>query len=174
MTARDTNRQVYEAIRDGGVLNETQVRVYEHLYKHGPCTGGELTDALRKKDEEKPQYLRCARELVLLGCAARGAKRLCQLTGKANPTFDVTSKPPDVAKLRAAQSKVVRPSNAVLNKAIPELLAHCRGQRDLHGHTFTPEFMQLCLWLKTLVKKDVPTKTEGAKPGAPTEPKSTA
>lgn len=39
---RQTSIEAYNAIKNSGLLGPMQWRVYDALYKHGPCTGAEL------------------------------------------------------------------------------------------------------------------------------------
>ncbi len=174
---REASRLTYDFIKTSGALDEVQWRVYDHLFHHGPCTGTELNKALHTGKGRASYHLR-AHELVISGCVAEVGKKPVGSDGTTTPMYDVTSRPPDHAKLAAERARVAeqaqksaRPSKAVLQKAIPELLTHCREQRDKNGHKFSPEFMDLCRWLKTLIPAESASKPTA--PAAPADAKLT-
>lgn len=164
---REASRLTYEHIQTTGALDPTQWRAYDYLFHHGPCTPSEVNKALNKgkpRGKGRTAYQRCLKGLAASGCVAEVGAKVTG-TGKTVPMYDVTSRPPDHAKLVAAQPatkpRSARPSKPILTTAVVELLALCREQRDQHGKVFSPEFKVMCRWLKTLAAPPtaVPPKT---------------
>lgn len=173
---REASRLTYDFIKTSGALDEVQWRVYDHLFHHGPCTGTEINKALHSGKGRASFHLR-AHELVVSGCVAEVGKKPVGSDGTTTPMYDVTSRPPDHAKLAAERARIAekapktgsRPKKAALAKAVRELLKHCQEQRDKHGHQFSQEFKDMCSWLKTLVPSEAPD----APPAGPAPSKST-
>lgn len=155
---RACSQITYDHIKTSGALDPAQWQVYDHLFHHGPCTGSDLNKALHSGKGRASFHMR-AQELVISGCVAEVGLKPVGNDGSTTPLYDVTSRPPDHAKLAAERARVAanakkpgsKPAKKVLTKAIHELLTHCRIQRDKHGHQFSPEFKEMCTWLKTLV-----------------------
>lgn len=110
---RQTSIEAYHQIVSEGLLKSIQLETYKLLFKHGPCTGSELTKiAMEKSSNPRPRdshFQRCS-ELRDKGLVYEVGKRPCTVTGRRCIEWDVTDKLPKTLP------KVKRPSRAHLEK----------------------------------------------------------
>jgi hypothetical protein len=73
-----------------GLLSEAQTRVYDALFRFGPCTAAELA----KRSLIAGSWKRLS-ELKRLSCAAEVGVKTCSVTGSHALVWDVTAKLPE-------------------------------------------------------------------------------
>jgi hypothetical protein len=96
MNVRETSLEVYKRINDEGLLSKMRLKVYNELYKHGPCTCGELMRAMRvdKLDRQGNVWSRLC-EMRDQGVVAEVDKRECTVTGNKQLVWATTNSLPD-------------------------------------------------------------------------------
>lgn len=107
---RETSIEAYRAIREGGLLSERRLQVYELLYHYGPCTANELINRAGKKSSLINQnVVTRLGELRDMGCVKELGVRQCDVTGMKVIVWDVTGKlPGKLYKKRKKTRKQIR------------------------------------------------------------------
>lgn len=95
---RSTSADAYRKIRDEGLLSERRWQVYDALFAHGPCTGMELLEAMRRDGARSSfvdsQVRARLNELREIGCAKELGTTVCRVTGQKVILWDVTEAMP--------------------------------------------------------------------------------
>ena len=91
---RDTSIQVYHQIRAEGLLSKMRLKVYEHLFNHGPLTRSELDSQLKGPAEVNPSYHKRLSELERQGVIRTVGRKACSITGREVELWDVTANLP--------------------------------------------------------------------------------
>jgi len=145
---RDTSIEAYHDAGDDGTLNKSRRRTYEYLLLNGPCTGGELNEAL-KGAEGNPSYHRRARELVETGFAVELDQRPCRITGRAAYPYKALDVP---IPLEDVVKRVSRPVMATMLIAVAEL-TRAKTILEDQGYGFSESFEKMHRWLQFMVKE---------------------
>lgn len=90
---RDTSKAVFNQIKEDGTLSKMRWMVYEYLFLHGPLTGAELDEQLRKQGGRGHYHKRLS-ELKRFDIVQETNKRACKITGRLVYEWDVTSRMP--------------------------------------------------------------------------------
>lgn len=78
MPVRDTSLEVYNRIKEEGVLSKRRLEVYEALFQHGPATSNELFRKMKGSIRVSQANIQPRLgELVEMGCVAETKKRPC-------------------------------------------------------------------------------------------------
>lgn len=86
---RQTSLIAYQHLKDNELLSKARWKVYDLLFRHGPCTSGEL---FQKDPRSVVKGSICARmtELEAAGVVKSVGEKECQLTGMTATVWDVT------------------------------------------------------------------------------------
>lgn len=107
MPVRDTSLDVYNRIKEDGVLSKRRLEVYLALFEHGPATSNELFRKMKGSIRVSQANIQPRLgELVQTGCVAELRERTCGVTGNTVIEYDVTSKYPLILKKR--NKRIVR------------------------------------------------------------------
>lgn len=114
METRDTSLEVYRKIREGGLLSERRLQVYEVLFHHGPITAGEVwyfhLQDRAQIDSVRPRMA----ELEELGVIESCGERKCSYTGNVCLMWRTTGKlPGERAKRKTSSQKIKTLSEAL-------------------------------------------------------------
>lgn len=95
MGVRETSIEVYNRIKDEGLLSQRRLEVYEQLFTFGPCSANELFKATQgvcyvSQAAIQPRL----NELVALGVAKEVETRECKITSNRVLIYDVTDRLP--------------------------------------------------------------------------------
>lgn len=90
---RRTSVEAYNDIQKSGLLGERQKHAYGVLYRLGPMTGNELSNAMGMPG----QWKRCS-ELKKRGVVEEVGEKVCCITGRQAIAWDVNGKHPVKAK----------------------------------------------------------------------------
>ena len=119
MTAA-TSLAAYEALIDNKRLSPARAAAWAHLIEHGPCTKGEVNQALGR-NVGNPSYHRRVDELVHMGLAQFAGVRKCRFSGYEAETF-VGLIPPDPGAVRMPpKAGSTRPSRKQIAAAIVDM-----------------------------------------------------
>jgi len=98
---RQTSRDAYYRIRDGGLLGKRQFEVYHILSCHDPLTGGEVCDIIRQNGRVENRNATASRlgELRDRGVIEElDVTRICKVTGNKVTVWAVTANLPTKPK----------------------------------------------------------------------------
>jgi len=99
---RNTSAATYRQIESQGLLSAQRFSVYDALYQFGPCTAGELADAMVANGigmkETRHTVSRRLPELRDFGVAKECRERLCKSGGRHVIEWDVTADLPQRPK----------------------------------------------------------------------------
>jgi len=128
---RQTSIDAYYTILDNGLLGLRQWQVYTHLYYNGPCTGKQVTNALRDGKKNCGAYTTRLSELRDMGVIYEVEETICEDSGQVVMLWDVTGELP--VKHRKIKSKlaVAKESIAVLVKALESAV----NELEQDGHS---------------------------------------
>jgi hypothetical protein len=119
---RQTSRETYYEIEENGLLSEQRFRVYSALFRHGPCTAGELAKSMERDGSGLPGVgvtrnlvSRRLPELRDCGAACELGTRVCDAGGRNSIVWDVTANVPDQSLIRRN-----RPSKEIRDRAVFE------------------------------------------------------
>jgi hypothetical protein len=91
---RKTSIETFRQIEEEGMLSSRRLQVYSTLFKIGPATAAEISEADRgsftnpaKGDNSHARLS----ELKKMGCVEEVGERVCSITGRNVLVFDVTS-----------------------------------------------------------------------------------
>lgn len=101
---RQTSIEVYNQIRESGILSTRKMQVYSTLFEYGPLTQAELCNLLPEVSERSltPRFA----ELLSMGAIQDAIERECRITGRNVIAWDVTSKFPTPLPKRINPAKV--------------------------------------------------------------------
>ena len=89
MRTRETSRQAYRELIEGGQLAATNRAVYKHLFKYGPTTQKKTERFLGDRTYTiRPRFA----QLERMGLITLAGQTVCQETGKKNLLWDVTDR----------------------------------------------------------------------------------
>lgn len=93
---RQTSLDVYRQIESEGLLNRMRFKVYSHIFKHGPCTISQTTNALAKEIMSLRGGTISSRfsELERMCVIEEIGKINCPFTGRSVTLWEVTNKLP--------------------------------------------------------------------------------
>lgn len=93
---RETSIECYNELQKEGVIALMERKIYNIVYKHGPCTSGEAYKYLSKKMVINPLSQSRARftKLVEKGVFKELPKRPCKISGRKCLVYDVTGNLP--------------------------------------------------------------------------------
>lgn len=98
MPVRQTSIDVYNEIRESGVLSEKRWEVYDALYRHGPHTSNEIWNIIKNETGQDMNFNSnsAARmtELREMGCIEELEVRECSITGKNVTVWQTTNNMP--------------------------------------------------------------------------------
>lgn len=100
---RETSIEVYNKIKDDGLLSRRRFEVYEILFKHGPLTGNEIVRVARRKYPDANQTGFNARlsELKRMEVIVEVGEKPDDVSGYRCYLWDVTNKiPKDLPKIK--------------------------------------------------------------------------
>lgn len=100
---RQTSIQVYNQIKDEGLLSKTRFKVYEYIFKNGPCTISDVSVHFNKSGNASGTYSSRFSELRDCGSIQEVGTTVCKITGRNKILWDVTSKLP--TKLEKAKKQ---------------------------------------------------------------------
>ena len=112
-SVRKTSLETYDQMIDGKLLSPQRERVYDWIFKHGPCTAMEIEVGLRSKNANKRTS-----ELRDQGVIFESGETTCPVTGRPAILWDVTGKLP-VGDLREGKKS---PKKAEVVAAVREVL----------------------------------------------------
>ncbi len=98
---RQTSIETYHQIVDEGLLSPLREKVYQALFKHGPCTANELVYFMRQdgqKTKSRDYFAQRLSELRELGVVKETGKRPCRVTGRVAITWQTTNEIPKKSK----------------------------------------------------------------------------
>lgn len=103
---RETSIEIYNKIKETGVLSRRRFEVYGVLFENGPLTGGQVKKILVSK-----QYVNGVSEtvrnriteLVKMGAVKELGSVPCPVTGNTSILFDVTANYPKKIKTKPKQ-----------------------------------------------------------------------
>lgn len=137
---RATSIATYRQIEAEGLLSEQRLAVYQALYRHGPCTAGELAAAMVAEGADGEVRHRVSRRLPELrdvGVAAERGTRVCRAGGRESIVWDVTASLPTGDSGRAST-----PTKAQLAETVEAMrVAWARGV------PFPPGAVETMRWL---------------------------
>lgn len=108
---RDTSIDAYNFVQQCGYVGERQKLVYEILYHHGPLTGNELFEVMKRDyDRNINQQNITTRlgELRDMGCVIELTKRPCKITGIRVIEWDVNSKHPVKLERKKSKDEIIK------------------------------------------------------------------
>jgi len=112
-----TSLAAYDALIANKRLSPARARAWAHLINHGPCTKGEVNQALGR-NVGNPSYHRRVDELVHMGLAQWAGNRKCRFSGFEAETFTALI-PDDVdAVPMPLKNNSTRPGREVIKRAI--------------------------------------------------------
>lgn len=96
---RTTSIESYNKIREGSLLSERRLQVYEVLFEHGPMTANELFRILMGKTTITQSNIHARlNEMREMGCVREIGKRECSVTNNKVILWDVTDSLPEKLK----------------------------------------------------------------------------
>ena len=125
-TSRLTSSEVYNQIKEEGLLNALLWQVYDCLYRHGPLTAREAWSKLWDSGERRLAHSIIPRfaQLKKMGLVRPIGKRLCSITNRKVLVWDVTDKYP--VKVQCDY----KPSKEEQIRILQEHLRQCREECD--------------------------------------------
>lgn len=119
---RDTSAEAYHAICDSGDVGKQQKRVYEYIYRHGPCTGNEVAKGLYSHHNSGPRAR--ITELKEAGLLKEVGRVDDPITGRRAIQWDVTSEMPKKIETKTCKQKLeeAEAKNRLLERRIAYLL----------------------------------------------------
>jgi len=96
---RETSIEAFRQIEEEGLLSDRRFQVYSYLFRHGPCTGLQVSGGV-------PGGWKRLAELRDLGVAREVGYTVCEVTGKTVLLWDVTDKLPDPNGLKPSPEPV--------------------------------------------------------------------
>lgn len=145
MNTRQTSIEAFRQIKESGLLSERRLQVYEALFRHGPCTSGELfARALVGKTNLSVMTQSRARftELRDLGVIREVGVKKCTATGRNAIVWDVTGGlPRKVAKKESKSAKLCQ-ENAALRERVESLEKQLEEARRGAGAKSQMEFFE--------------------------------
>jgi S-adenosylmethionine:diacylglycerol 3-amino-3-carboxypropyl transferase len=94
---RQTSIDVYNEIKNNGLLSDLRFKVYSSLFKYGACTANELVKKMADsgdKLESRDFFAQRLSELRNLGVIREVNKRKCEITGRIAIVWEVTNNLP--------------------------------------------------------------------------------
>lgn len=101
--ARETSIQVYNEIKQKGLLSPKRMEIYECIYLHGRMTASEVFQKLGLKTNQSGRFT----ELREIGCLSEYGTKICSVTSNTAIVWEVTNNlPTELPKqLNAKQKK---------------------------------------------------------------------
>jgi hypothetical protein len=118
---QETSREIYNQIKNNGLLGKMQFMVYEFIYEHGPVTANELFMAKQMKTNQSGRFT----ELSQMDVIYEAETRKCDVTGNNAIAWNVTNRIPDKSQIKKYSSK------AEILKKIKGLGIQLSGQQRL-------------------------------------------
>lgn len=124
---RDTSIEVYNRIKEEGLLSLRRQQVYSVLFEHGPLTGAQTAKIVKEfygSWGHSETIRNRLTELRDLGCVKELDKKPCPINGNVVIVWDVTSKiPVETKKKESNAQKIKRLESTIeeLNKKIKYL-----------------------------------------------------
>ena len=111
---RDTSIEVYQQIRDEGLLSKVRFSVYSCVFKFGPITQGEVKKKLNMdSNTATPRFA----ELKTQGVITEVGKRPCKITGRTVYEWDVTNKLPKPLPKKKTKDQIIEELRSTIKKA---------------------------------------------------------
>jgi len=108
---RNTSKEAYLKIKEGGLLSDARFLVYEILFKHGPLTGGDVFEHMQsiRQGHTVVKGSVCARltECRELGVACEVGVSTWGATGHRGILWDVTSELPNKYEKPPTKDKII-------------------------------------------------------------------
>lgn len=151
MATRMTSRETYAAIQNEGLLSRVRWLVYDALYRHGPCTAGELarhlSDEGHKARDQRTFAARRLTELRDLGAVLELDPRPCKVSGRKSIVWDISGELP---------MKPVPRAKPLTKRELGSALAEMRALLKLGRQAGRPDnaaLIKLGQWLVAKVQK---------------------
>lgn len=91
---RETSIEAFNQIKDEGLLSKTRFKVYEFIFKNGPCTISDVSINFNKSGNASGTYSSRFSELRNSGAIKEVGTTVCKITGRNKILWDVTNRLP--------------------------------------------------------------------------------
>ena len=124
---QSTSIEIYNKIKNNGLINEMQFKIYDTIYHNGPITSNEVFMIHQMETNQSGRFT----ELSQMGVIHEAEKRKCGITGNTAIAWGTTNSLPDKKKIQKHSDK-----NKALNmivaigKVLPE--KHRPELRDIY------------------------------------------
>jgi hypothetical protein len=95
---RETSAETYRNIKDDGLLSDLRFKVYDFVFKNGPCTISDVSFYFNISRNASGSYSSRFSELREMGILKEVGTIKCKITGRNKILWDVTSKLPEKLK----------------------------------------------------------------------------
>lgn len=108
---RQTSKEVYEKIRNEGLLSKMRFKVYREIFRFGPITASEVFAISKMKTNQSGRFT----ELEELGVIQAKETRICSETGRKAIAWEVTNKLPQKPEKKVRYISIAE-AEKMLNK----------------------------------------------------------
>lgn len=124
---RSTSAEVYNRIKDEGLLSKRRWQVYDVLFRRGPLTQNEACQILADETSlsNKPSVTPRFAELEARGVIHVAGKRRCEVTGELCLAYDVTACLPHAPAPRQTPRQKLQTALDQLRDATEQLRLAC-------------------------------------------------
>ena len=170
-SGRDISIDVYNQIKEEGLLSARRWEVYDILFRFGPMTANEIFERVNKHGSESYRHNVNPRldELRKRKVAQRVGEKTCSVSKRDITLWDVTSnlpeEPPkkDKDNNKNKSDKEYPPWNFDMGTALQDFVTAISTAKA-HGYQPTDRLRALHAWLKSL-KDNPPTAPQSTLPG---------